>query len=75
MVHPRYEVVLSGVKASKARLMSEAEARRKKKSQKLARKKIPAVVENKSGTELETAAQVFRIDYEAAAKDALNRRT
>ena len=28
--HPRHEEALSGVKASKARLLSEAEARRKK---------------------------------------------
>ena len=34
--HPRHEKALSGVKASKARLMSEAEARRKEKLQELA---------------------------------------
>ena len=34
--HPRHEEALSGVKASKARLLSEAEARRKEKTQELA---------------------------------------
>ena len=38
--HPRHEEALSGVKASKARLLSEAEARRKDKPQELATKKI-----------------------------------
>ena len=37
--HPRHEEILSGVKASKARLLSEAEARRKEKPQELATKK------------------------------------
>ena len=43
--HPRLEEALSGVKASKARLLSEAEARRKEKSQELATKKMQAVTE------------------------------
>ena len=43
--HPRHEDALSGVKVSKARLLSEAEARRKKKPQELATKKIQAVTE------------------------------
>ena len=38
--HPRHEEALSGVKASKARLLSEAEARRKEKPQELATKKM-----------------------------------
>ena len=37
--HPRHEEALSGVKASKARLMSDAEARWKEKPQELATKK------------------------------------
>ena len=37
--HPRHEGALSGVKASKARLLSEAEARRKDKPRELAAKK------------------------------------
>ena len=40
---PRHEKALSGVKASKARLLSEAEARRKDKPQELAAKKMQAV--------------------------------
>ena len=43
--HPRHEEALSGVKTSKARLLSEAEARRKDKPQELATKKMPAVTE------------------------------
>ena len=34
--HPRHEEAISGVKANKARLLSEAEARRKEKPQELA---------------------------------------
>ena len=37
--HPRHEEALSGVKASKARLLSETEARRKDKPQELVTKK------------------------------------
>ena len=43
--HPRHEETLSGVKASKARLLSEAEARRKEKLQEMATKKMQAVTE------------------------------
>ena len=43
--HPRHEEALSGVKASKARLLSEAEARRKDKLQELATKKMQVVTE------------------------------
>ena len=43
--HPRHEKALSSVKASKARLMREAEARRKEKPQKLATKKMHVVTE------------------------------
>ena len=64
--HPRHEEALSGVKASKARLLSEAEARRKEKPQELATKKMQAVTEEKCEPD-------FKIDYRAAARDALNR--
>ena len=37
--HPRHEEALSGVKASKTRLLSEAEARRKDKPEELRRRK------------------------------------
>ena len=43
--HPRYEEALSGVKANKAGLLSEAEALRKEKPKKLATKKMHAVTE------------------------------
>ena len=71
--HPRHEEALSGVKASKARLLSEAEARRKVKPQELAAKKMQAVTEETVEPEPATAADDFKIDYKAAARDALNR--
>ena len=71
--HPMHEEALSRVKASKARLLSEAEARRKDKAQELATKKMQAVTEETREPELVTAADDFKIDYRAAAKDALNR--
>ena len=51
----RHKEALPGVETSKARLMSEAKARRKEKPRE-------AVVENSIGTEPENAAQDFRID-------------
>ena len=71
--HPRHDEALSGVKASKARLLIEAEARRKEKSQELATKKMQAVTQEVRETEPVTAADDFKIDYRAAARDALNR--
>ena len=71
--HPRHEESLSGVKASNARLLSEAEARRKDKPQELAAKKMQAVTEETREPEPATAADDFKIDYRAAARDALNR--
>ena len=71
--HPRREEALSGVKASKSRLLSEAEARRKEKPHKLATKKMQAVTEETCEQEPETAADDFKIDYRVAARDALNR--
>ena len=71
--HPRHEEALSGVKASKARLLSEAEARRKDKPQELAAKKMQAVTEETREPEPATAADDFKIDYRADARDALNR--
>ena len=70
---PRHEEALSGVKASKARLLSEAEARRKEKLQELAKKKMQAVTEEMREPEPVTAAVDFKIDYRAAARDALSR--
>ena len=71
--HPRHEEALSVVKASKARLLSEAEARRKKKPQELATKKMQAVTEERCEPEQVTTADDFKIDYRAFARDALNR--
>ena len=71
--HPRHEEALSGVKASKARLLTEAEARRKEKPQEMATKKMQAVTEEMCEPEPVTAADDFKIDYRAAAMDALNR--
>ena len=71
--HPRHEEALSSVKASKVRLLSEAEARRKEKPQELTTKKMQVVTEEKREPEPVTAADDFKIDYRAAARDALNR--
>ena len=71
--HPRHEEALSGVKASKARLLSEAEARRKDKPQELVAKKMQAVTDEAREPEPATAADAFKIDYRAAARDAINR--
>ena len=71
--HPRHDGALSGVKAIKARPLSEAEAPRKKKPQELATKKMQAVTEEICEPEPVTAADDFKIDYRAAAMDALNR--
>ena len=71
--HPRHEEALSGVKASKTRLLSEAEARRKDKPQELATKKMQAVTEETCEPEPVTATDDFKIDYRAAARDGLNR--
>ena len=71
--HPRHEESLSGVKASKARLLSEAEVRRKDKPQELTTKKMQAATEETCEPEPVIAADDFKIDYRAAARDALNR--
>ena len=70
--HPRHEEALSGVKASKVHLLSEAEARRKEKPQELAMKKKQAVTEEICEPEPVTAVDDSKIDYRAAARDALN---
>ena len=61
------------MKASKACLLSEAEAHRKEKPQELATKKMQAVTEEICEPGPVTAADDFKIDYRAAARDALNR--
>ena len=71
--HPRHDEALSGVKASKARLLSEAEAHRKEKLQKLATKKMQAVTEETCEPEPVTAADDFKIDYRAAAREGCSK--
>ena len=61
------------MKASKARLLNEAETRRKEKPQELATKKMQAVTEETCEPEPVTAADDFKIDYKAATRVALNR--
>ena len=61
------------MKASKTRLLSEEEARRKEKPQELATKKMQAVTEKTCEPEPVTAADDLKIDYMEAARDALNR--
>ena len=68
--HPRHEEALSGMKVSKARLLSEAEARRKEKPQELATKNMQAVTEEIREPEPVTAVVDFKIVYRAAARDA-----
>ena len=50
-----------------------AESRRKEKLQDMATKKMQAVLEEMSELEPGTVANDFKIDYQAAARDALNR--
>ena len=71
--HPRHEEALSGIKGSKARLMSGAEIQWKEKPQEMATKKMQAALEERSGTEPETAGNDFKNDYKTAVRDALNR--
>ena len=56
----------------KARLLSEAEARRKKKPQEMATKKMQEVTEGIREPEPVTVADDFKIDYRAAARNTLN---
>ena len=53
--------------------MSEAEVPRKEKPQELATKKMEAVTEEIREPEPVTAADDFKMDYRAAARDAFNR--
>ena len=69
--HPRHEEALSVVKASKTRLMSEAEAHTKEKPQEVATKKMQAVIGETCEPEPRTASDDFKIDYKAAARGSL----
>ena len=57
------------MKASKARLLSEAEALRKDKPQELATKKMQAITDETCEPEPATAADDFKIDYRATASE------
>ena len=61
------------MKASKARLLSEVEARIQEKPQKLATKKMQAVTEEIREPQPVTAVDHFKIDYKAAARATLYR--
>ena len=61
------------MKANKARHLNKAEARRKDKPQELVAKKMQAVIEEAREPEPATATDDFKIDYRAAARDAINR--
>ena len=69
--HPRHEEALSGVKASNARLLSEAEAHRKEKPQELATKKMQAVTEEIREPEPASAADEFKIDYGSSIQGSI----
>ena len=71
--HQKHEEALSGIEASKARLMSEAEAQRKEKTQELATKKMQAVIEETGKPEHGTASNGLKIYYKAVWRYALNR--
>ena len=58
--HPRHEEALSGVKASKTRLLTEVEARRKEKPQELATKKMQAITEEMREPDSVTATLTSR---------------
>ena len=65
--HLRHEEAFSGLMAKMARLMSEAEAMRTEKPPELATKKVQAVLEETSGMEPKTAANVIKIEYKSTA--------
>ena len=71
--HSRHKGALSVVKTSKARLMSEVEARKKEKPQKLATKKMQAVMEKTVGGKHVTATQAFKIEHKSAARHDFNK--
>ena len=59
--HPKLEKSHSGVKASRAPLMSEAEARRKEKPQELATKNMQALLEETSEQRLRPQLMTLRL--------------
>ena len=71
--HPRHEEALSGVKASRARLMNEAESRRKETTPSTFTTKKVKTLPNEvvaSSLEAESAGPI-KVDYGLAARTAL----
>ena len=73
--HPRHEEALSGVKASRARLMNKAESRKKEVTQgTFTTKKVKTLPDDAIATNLETeSASVLKVDYGLAARTALQK--
>ena len=71
--HPRHEEALSGVKASRARLMNEAESRRKETiPSTFTTKKIKTLLDEVVASNLEAeSASPLKVDYGLAARTAL----
>ena len=73
--HPRHEEALSGVKASRARLMNKAESRKEEITQgTFTNKKVKTLPDNAIAPNLETeSASVLKVDYGLAARTALQK--
>ena len=71
--HPRHEEALSGVKASRARLMNEAESRRKETTPStFTTKKVKTLPDEVVASNLEAeSASPLKVDYGLAARTAL----
>ena len=71
--HPRHEEALSGIKASRARLMNEAESRRKETTPStFTTKKVKTLPDEVVASNLEAeSASPLRVDYDLAARTAL----
>ena len=71
--HPRHEEALSGVKASRARLMNEAESRRKETTPSIfTTKKVKTLPDEVVASNLEAeSASPLKVDYGLAARTAL----
>ena len=71
--HPRHEEALSGVKASRARLMNEAESRRKETTPStFTTKKVKTLPDEVVASSLEAeSASPLKVDYGLAARTAL----
>ena len=71
--HPRHEEALSGVKASRARLMNEAESRRKETTRStFTTKKVKTLPDEVRASNLEAeSSSPLKVDYGLAARTAL----